>query len=82
MLHFVLVLDYDQLLRDAAETLSVLSETQSMQVFAYLLQVPEFEIRTVLRKRAPLARAGLVQVDKCATLPFSSRFDLLTKMRF
>ena len=78
VLHFVLVLDYDQLLRDAAETLSVLSETQSMQVFAYLLQVPEFEIRTVLRKRAPLARAGLVQVDKCATLPFSSRFDLLT----
>jgi hypothetical protein len=78
ILEFLVSLKNNSLLEATADTLGQLSSLKVAKALSGILNIPEAVIREALAPRSPLARSGLVQVNRDGAATLANKFQLLS----
>jgi hypothetical protein len=79
VLEFAALIHNERLLDDAADWLGPLSSAKVFYALSMILKLPERDIRVVLGPQGPLARSGLVSLDRHGTNFLRCKLDLLSE---
>jgi len=79
VLEFAALIHNERLLDDAADWLGPLSSAKVSYVLSLILDLPERDIRAALGPQGPLARSGLVSLDRHGTSFLRCKLDLLSE---
>ena len=78
ILSFMLLMKNDPVLNEATELLGSLTTVRTFHVLSVILGLPEQAVRDTLASDAPLARTGLLIVDRDSNYPMYGKFNLLS----